>query len=150
MLHENLQKDMRSAMKEGDTLRLGTLRLAAAACTNELISSGKKPTDVLDDEQVVTVVRRLVKQRSESAAQYRAAGQEERATAEDKERVVLESYLPPEMSEDEVRAIVARVCDEIGVSEKKDKGLLMKTAMREMKGKAGGSVVAKIVDEVLS
>ena len=150
MLYNTIREDMQKAMKEKDDLRLQTLRLTLSACTNELVATGKKPNEILDDDTVITIVKRLVKQRNESAAQYRTAGQEERAANEDKERAVLESYLPPEMSEEKIRQVVIRVQKELGVSEKKDTGLLMKTVMQEFKGKANGATVVKIVSETLS
>ena len=110
----------------------------------------KRSNDELGDDEVIKVMKRLVKQRNEAAAQYRAAEQEERAKAEDAERAVLESYLPSEMPEEEVRAIVLRVRDELNVSDKKDKGRLMKAVMQELKGKADGSVIAGIVEEALA
>lgn len=149
MLCETLRDDVVKAMKARDSVRLGTLRLALAACTNALIDAGKKPTETLEDEETVSVLKRLVKQRRESAEQYRVVGQEERASAEDAERVILEEYLPEEMSEEEVRSVVLRVQKELGVSEKKDTGLLMKTVMKELQGKVDGSVAAKIAGEVL-
>ena len=149
MLHTTLKEDMREAMKAKEAVRLGTLRLAITACTNALIEQGEKPTEQLDDDAVVAVLKRLVKQRRESAEQYRSAGQEERAAAEDAERGVLEAYLPAALSEDEVRAVVARKQQELGVTEKKDTGALMKAVMGELQGKVDGSVVAGIVGEVL-
>lgn len=149
MLYDTLRADMQSAMKNKEEVRLRTLRLVLSACTNVLVEMGKKPTEKLDDGEIVLVVKRLVKQRREAAAQFRAAGQEERAVSEDAERAVLESYLPAGMSEEEVRAVVERVQQKLGVSEKKDRGLLMKTVMGELQGKADGSVVAGAVDAVL-
>ena len=149
MLHNTLHGAMVEAMKAKDAVRLGTLRLVLTACTNTLIENGKRPTEKLEDDEVIKVLKRLVKQRRESAEQYRAAGQEERAAAEDAERAVLEEYLPAEMSEEGVRAVVKRIQQELGVSEKKDTGLLMKAVMKELQGKIDGSIAAKIVGEVL-
>ena len=115
MLHDTLRDTMRKAMKERDTVRLNTLRLTLTACTNALIEARKKPTENLTDAEILAVIRRLVKQRKESAVQYRAAQQEERAVAEDAERAILEEYLPPEKSEEEVRSVVLRVQKELGV-----------------------------------
>ena len=149
MLHETLRKDMQSAMKAKDTMRLETLRMALSACTNELVEQGKKPDEKLEDDAVVQVLKRLVKQRKEAAEQYRNAEQEERAQAEEAEEAVLKEYLPPEMSEEEIKTIVAKKQQELGVSEKKDIGTLMQAVMKEVKGKADGSTVAKIVGEIL-
>ena len=150
MLYEKIRADMQEAMKKRDTIRLDTLRLTLTALTNEMVASGKKPTDIPDDETILTILKRLVKQRKESATLYREAQQNERAEQEDAERVVLESYLPPEMSEEEVQATVSRIQQEMGISEKKDMGTLMKAAMQEMQGKVDGAVVSKIVNSLLS
>ena len=149
MLHETLRKDMVEAMKAKDAVRLSTLRLTLTACTDVLVQVGRKPDEKLEDAEVVSVLKRLVKQRRESAVQYRDAGQEERAVAEDTEQEILEGYLPDEMSAEEVRSVVERVQQDLGVSQRKDTGLLMKDVMKELHGKADGSVVAKIVAEVL-
>lgn len=140
---------MQAAMKAKDFVRLNTLRLALTACTNALIEARKKPDEKLEDTEVVTVLKRLVKQRKESATQYREVNQEERAVAEDVERKILEEYLPAEMPEEEVRSVVTRVQQELGVSEEKDTGVLMKAVMKKLQGKVDGSVAAKIVGEVL-
>ena len=149
MLHETLRKDMQSAMKAKDTVRLETLRMALTTCTNTLVEQGKKPNEKLEDDAVVQALKRLVKQRKESAEQYRNANQEERAKVEEAEEVILKEYLPPEMPEEEIKAIVTKKQQELGVSEKKDTGALIQAVMKEVKGKADGSVVAKIVGEVL-
>lgn len=140
---------MREAMKAKDSVRLNTLRLTLTACTNALIEVKKKPDEILEDNEVIVVLKRLVKQRKESAEQYRNADQEERASAEDAERAILEEYLPAEMSEEEIRAIVMEEKQKLGISEKKDTGMLMKAVMQKLQGKADGSTVAKIVGEVL-
>ena len=149
MLHDTLRTNMQEAMKAKDAVRLGTLRMALTACTNELVKQGKRPNEKLEDDAVLAVLKRLVKQRKESAEQYRAASQEERATTEDAERAVLENYLPEEMSEEEVRKVVLQKQQELGVTEKKDTGTLMKAVMGDLKGQADGTVVSKIVGEVL-
>lgn len=149
MLHETLRKDMQAAMKAKDAVRLGTLRMALTACTNTLIEQGKKPNELLEDDATIQVLKRLVKQRKESAEQYRNANQEERARAEEAEQAVLKEYLPAEMPEEEIRAIVVGKQQELGVIEKKDTGTLMQAVMKEVQGKVDGSTVAKIVAEVL-
>ena len=150
MLLDTLRNDMRTAMKAQDAVPLGTLRMALTDCTNALVAEGKKPNEDLEDAAVVAVLQRLVKQRKESAEQYRAANQEERAAAEDAERAVLEQYLPPEMSEEDIRVIVTKKQQELGVTEKKDTGTLMKAVMGELKGQADGAMVAKVVGQILT
>ncbi len=149
MLYDTLKSDMREAMRARDAVRLQTLRLAVAACTNALVEKKMKPTEALDDTEVIAVLKRQVKQRNEAAEQYRVAGQEKQAAAEEAERAVLETYLPPETAEEDIRRIVEETKQELGVSEKKNQGLLMKGVMSKLQGQADGSKVAKIVGELL-
>ena len=100
--------------------------------------------------ETIKVLKRLVKQRKESAEQYRKADRDTQADAEDAERAVLESYLPEEMSEEDIRAVVMRIRKDMNISEKKDKGSLMKATVAELRGRADGSTVARVVDAVLS
>ena len=140
---------MQTAMREKAVVRLQTLRLVLSACTNMLVEIGKKPNESLGDDAVIRVLKRLVKQRQESAEQYRGAGREEQAISEDEERAVLEAYLPEELPEDEIRSVVLRVQESSGFSEKKDVGALMKLVMQELQGKADGALVARVVASVL-
>ena len=141
---------MQAAMKAKEAVRLGTLRMALTACTNAGIEQGKKPNEPLEDDATTTVLKRLVKQRKESAEQYRTAGQEDRAKDEDEERAILEAYLPPEMSEEDIRTIVLKKQEELSITEKKDTGTLMKAVMQELRGQADGATVSGIVGEILS
>lgn len=144
MLHETLKSDMQQAMKDREETKRNTLRLALAACTESLVASNRKPTERLDDNEVIAVLRRLTKQRKESADQYRSGGADDRAAAEDAERAVLEAYLPPTMSDEDIRAIVIKQKEQVGVSEKKDLGRLIKAVMAEIGEQADGSDVARI------
>ncbi|MDE0243228.1 MAG: GatB/YqeY domain-containing protein [Candidatus Kaiserbacteria bacterium] len=150
MLHKKLQSDMQQALKDRDETKLNTLRLALAACTEALVASSRKPTDTLDDEEVLTVLRRTAKQRRESADQYRSAGHSDRADAEDAERAVLEGYLPPTLSDEDIRTVVLKQKEALSISEKKDIGRLIKAVMAEVGDQADGSDVARIVSAEVS
>ena len=149
MMHAKLRTDMQKAMKAGDAVRLQTLRLALSACTSALVEQKKKPTDIVEDTIVVAVLRRMLKQRDEAAMHYRNAGQEERASAEEAEREILKEYLPTEMTEEEVRVFVVALLKEMNISEKKDRGILMKAVMQKLQGRVNGSVVSGVLDSVL-
>ena len=149
MLYDELRLAMQRAMKERQPVRLQSLRLALAACTEELVAKGMKPTETLEDSAVEAVLRRLVKQRHESAVQYRSADHEERAAAEDEERAVLESFLPAAMDEEEVRTITLQVVADLGASGEGDFGRVMKEVMRQVQGRADGSVVSRVVRDIL-
>ena len=150
MLHTTIRDDMQRAMKEKDQVRLNTLRLVLAACTETLVANRRKPTELLNDDETVAVLRKIAKQRRESADQYRSAGDGDRAAAEDAERAVIEPYLPPSLSEEDIRAAVCRHKESLGVSEKKDTGRLIKEVMREIGDRADGSEVARIAAGELS
>ena len=137
---------MVQAMKAKDQMQLNTIRGALTSCTNFLVEKGKKPDDQLTDEEVTTILKRLTKQRKESALQYRNAGDETRAAQEDKEREILEAYLPEEMPEEEVRKKVQEIKAK---TNEMDRGKLIGAVMQELKGKADGAVVAKMVNEEL-
>ena len=141
---------MQEALKAREAVKLQTLRLLLSAITNALVENRMKPTEKLDDDKVLDIIRRLVKQREESATQYRSCNDEERASAEDVEKKILEAYLPPEMEEEEVRKIVMKAKESLGVSEIKDQGILMREVMKDLKGRAKGSTISSIVKEVLS
>ncbi len=141
---------MVAALKVKDELRLTVLRGLLSLFTHELTVTQRTPSDALSDEEVVALIRRSVKQREDAAAQYRQGGREELATREDAEREVLRAYLPQQMSVDEVREVVLRVMAEQGVSDKSGVGKLMGAVMRELKGRADGTMVKDVVENCLA
>ena len=149
MLHKECRDEMQRAMKAKDEVRLSTMRMLLTSITNALVNQGKRPSDLLDDNGVIEVIKRMVKQRKESALQYRENGKEDLAGREDAERSILEVYLPEMMSEEEVRKKVVEIKGRLGVTEKKDKGVLMKEVMKDLKGKADGRTVADAVESEL-
>ena len=149
MLHKDFKDEMQRAMKAKDEVRLSTMRMLLTSITNALVNQGKKPSDMMEDGAVVEVIKRMVKQRKESALQYRENGKEDLAGREDAERSILEVYLPEMMSEEEVRKKVVEIKGRLRVTEKKDKGVLMKEVMKDLKGKADGRTVADAVESEL-
>ncbi len=149
LLHEQLKKEAQTALKEHDAPRLRALRNIIAALTNEAVSQRKKPSELLGDEEVVAVITRLSKQRKESIEQFEKGGRKELAQEEREELGYLESYLPDMMREDEVRSVVIAQKEKLGVTDKTKMGMLMGAVMKELKGKADGAMVKKIVEESL-
>lgn len=137
-------------MRAKDEVKLRTVRGMLTSFTNELVATGRKPQDMLNDEEVLTVIRRLAKQRKESIAQFVAGNREDLAVGEREELVVLESYLPQMMSEDEVRAIVVAKKAELGIDDKAKLGQFVGTVMKDLKGKADGTVVKQIAESLFS
>jgi len=136
-------------MRARDAIRLETLRGLSAQFTNELVALKRKPTDELSDDEALTVIRRAVKQRKDSIDQFDKAGRSELADKEKTELAILETYLPQMMGKEEVVKIAEAKKTELGVTSKADAGKLMSTLMKDLKGKADGSVVKEVIDELL-
>ena len=144
-IQEQLTEDLKVSMKAGDTLTKDTVRLIRAAIQNaELANSGP-----LDEQGVGVVLNKMAKQYRDSITTYGDAGRDDLVTKEQSELDVLLRYLPEQMSEEEVRAIVKAVAEEVGVTGPGDKGKLMGKLMPQVKGKADGSVVNSVVTELL-
>ena len=148
MIHQDIKSGIPTAMKARDAVRLTTLRAVATACMNELVATKRKPDEMLADEEVLAVIRREVKKRKEAATAFRTGAREELAANEEAERVVLETFLPTQMSEEEVRAVAEAKKTELGVTDKKDMGRFMGAVMKELAGKADGAVVKKVIDSL--
>ena len=148
-LHEKTKAEIMEAMKARDTERLRFARNLVAAFTNELVAKGKKPDGLLPDDEALAVVKRFAKQRKDSIAQFRRGGREDLVAGEESELAYLQKLLPEEMSEEEIRAVVLKKKEELGITGATGTGALMSAVMKELKGKADGAVVKKIVEEVL-
>jgi len=126
------------------------LRGVLAAFTNESVALGRKPQEPLTEAEAGTVIKRLVKQRKDSIEQFEKGGRQDLADNERAELKVLEEFLPSQMSEEDVRKIVMRKKEEMGISDKSKMGQLIGAVVKETKGEADGALVKKIVEEVLS
>lgn len=132
---------MNSALKAGDRERVGTLRLVVS----ELQKAAKA-----GDSDEIAVLQRERKRRLESAEAYREAGRDDLADAEEREAAMIDGYLPEQLSDDELRAIVGDVVAETGASSPKEMGQVMSAAMPKVKGRADGKRVSAIVKELLT
>lgn len=146
MLTQKIRADMIVAMKAKDDLRVQTLRGALAAFVNELVAKGRKPTEELADNDAVTVLKRLAKQRKEAAEVYQKGGRAELAEKESKELKIIEEYLPQMAGREEIEKVVRAKKDE-GII---DAGKLTGAVMKEFAGRADGNEVKDIVQKVLS
>ena len=140
-IHENLKKELPVAMKARDTERLRAVRNLLAAFTNELVAKRMKPQETLPDDLALAAIKRMVKQRKDSIAQFREGGREDLVASEKSELAYLQKYLPEEASEDEIRAVVLKKKDELALTEKSQMGMLMGAVMKELKGKADGNAI---------
>lgn len=142
-LTERVAADLVAAMKERAELRLSVLRMLKAEFQRAQADKGRAAELTEDDAQML--VRRLIKQRKEAAEQYRAAGAAERAEAELAEAAVLEVYLPAQLGDAELDALVAEAAKEIGAASPRDMGKLMRVLMPRVAGRADGNRVKERV-----
>ncbi len=145
-LTEQLQTDMKSAMRDGDTQRRDTLRMVMAAAQN----AAKEKRQPLTDEEALEIVTREVKKRRESIEAFHAAGRDDLADKEQAEIDVLSPYLPEQLGEDEVRALVVAAIAASGASSPRDMGRVMSQLMPTVKGRADGKLVSRLVNEELA
>lgn len=148
-LHEQLKDSLKESLKAKDEVKLRTVRGLLTAFTNELVATGKTPHDMLEDDAAMAVIKRAAKQRKDSIEQFEAAGRQDLADHEKEELVVLETYLPQMMSQDEIRPIVEAKKAELGIGDKSKMGILMGAVMKECAGKADGGDVKAVVESVL-
>ena len=147
-----VREKLKVAMKEKDQVGLDTLRAVISACTNELVANGKTPQDEIDDATVVNVVGRLIKQRKDSIEQFTKGGREDLATKEKAELVILESFLPSMMSKEEIKIVASQRIEALkssGAFDPKAGGKITGMIMKELAGKADGSDVKVVVDELM-
>lgn len=149
-LHEQIKGQIKEAMMAKDAVRLTTLRGLLSAFTNELVATQRKPQEMLNDEEVLAVIRRNVKQRKDSIEQFTAGGRSDLADSEKAELTILEKFLPQMMSKADIKKVVEDKKVELGVTDKAKQGLLMKAVMTELKGKADGMDVKAVVDSLFS
>ncbi len=145
-LKDTLVRDLQDAMRSGDQLRRETIRMARSAIRNAEIDKMKE----LDDAGVQDVLRKEIKQRRESAEEYRKGNRPELADKELAEAALLESYLPRQMSEEEIEAEVRALLAEMGEVGPKDMGKVMPAAMQRLRGRAEGSAVNRTVSRLLA
>ena len=148
-LHQQIREEIKEAMKAKDTVRLGVIRGLVAGFTNELVSLKRMPDGELSDDEALNVIRRGVNQRKDSIDQFTKGGRNDLADSEKAELAILETYLPAQMSKDEVLKIAEAKKNEMAITDKSKSGQLMSAIMKELKGKADGNLVKSVVDEIL-
>jgi len=145
-LREQLDSDMKAALKSRESLRLETIRGARGAIRNKEIEVG----DALDDDGIMRVLRTLVKQRMDSVEQFRAAGRNDLADKELSEQAVLEGYLPRAPDAAEIEKVVGQLIAEVGAEGPRDLGKVMKPALERLGPAADGKRVSETVKRLLS
>jgi len=145
-LFNKLQEEMKAAMKSGDKDKLSTIRMLISEIKKVQIDSKKE----LSDEEIISILQKYIKQRKEAYAQYEQAGRKDLVEKELKEIEIVQQFLPPPLSEEELIKIVEETIQEVGASSIKDMGKVVKAVMDKVKGRAEGSLISKIVKEKLS
>ncbi len=144
-LKEQLENDLKQAIRSKDELRKTTLRLLLAAIKNAEIAKLRE----LDEKELTAVVSQQVKQRRESIAQFAKGGRGDLVTQEEGELKILLGYLPPQLSEEEIRARAREAVEQVEATGLSQMGQVMSVLMPQLKGKADGQVVSRIVKEIL-
>ncbi|GAB6076544.1 GatB/YqeY domain-containing protein [Desulfurobacterium crinifex] len=145
-LKAQLLQDMKEAMRAKDKVRLSTIRMINSLIKNAEI---EKRGELTDDE-IIQLLMKYAKQRKEAIEMYEKGGRQDLVEKEKAELAVVESYLPKQMSEEEIRELVKEAIEATGASSPKDIGKVMQHIMPKVKGRADGSVVNKIVREMLA
>lgn len=146
-IREQIMNDMKTAMREKDQIRLDAIRGLQSAIKNREIDSRPNP---LTEDDVMAVIKKLVKQRKEAIEQFGAAGRQDLVDKEATELKVLETYLPAQMSREQVEKIVSEVIAETGATSVKDMGAVMKGVTAKTAGAADNKLVSELVKAKLS
>jgi uncharacterized protein YqeY len=144
-LQEKIMNDMKEALRSGDELRKSTLRMLRSAI-------GYKEVEVqhpLSDDEVLDVIAKQVKQRQDSITEYAKGGRQDLVDQERAEMEILMSYLPQQLTREEIEALARQAIQKLGVTDIKQQGLVMKELMPQVKGRADGKLVNEVVRQLL-
>jgi len=144
-LTEQIRTELTAAMKARDAERLSTLRMLQSAFKYQQIESGHE----LSDEEALTVIRKAVKQRLDSIEQYTKGNRPELAEKERREMELLKTWLPPELTDEEIETGIREIIASTGAQSKKDMGKVMKEASAKYKGRVDGRKIQEIVSGLL-
>jgi uncharacterized protein len=147
-LEERLDADLKDAMRSGDDVRKLAIRAVKTSITEAKVAGTEQR--VLGDEDVLRILQKQVKQRRDSVAEFTKGGRPDLVAKEEAEIAVLEKYLPEQMGEDEIRTRAQAVIAELGVTDQKGMGQVMKRLTADLHGQADGTVVSRIVRELLA
>lgn len=145
-LKTQLQEDLKTALKARDEMRKSTIRLLLSAITYAEVEHGGE----LDAGRTIGVLRKQAEQRQEAIEQFRQAGRVESVAKEEAELRIIESYLPTQMTREDIEPIVRQIMAQEGATSMRDMGKVMKAAMDQLRGQADGKLVNQIVRELLS
>ncbi len=143
---ERIEAEVQQALKSGDKERLATLRLLLNSIKNERIRTGEE----VSEDGFLRLVQKAIKQRQESAEQYRSGGREELAEREQREAEILGVYLPPQATEDDIREAIEAFVSENELSGPAAMGAVMKAMLERFGGSADGGTISRIARQVLA
>ena len=146
MLSEKINNDLKEAMKNKDSFKLGVIRMIKGAMQLEK----PNPREELTDNDVIKVISKQIKMRKESIKEFEKAGRNDLVEQNEKEIEILNAYMPKQLSEEELNTIIDKVFDEVKPTSMKDMGIIMKTVTPLVQGKADMSEVSKIIKEKLN
>ena len=147
-LKQKLQSDLNEAIKSRNTVSAETIRMILAAITNEEVAGKEKKE--LSDAEVITVLTREAKKRREAAEAFENGGRADRAAAERAEGEVIAGYLPEQLSEDDIKKLIAETIVAVGATGPSDMGKVMGGLKAKVAGKADGALVSSLVKEALN
>ena len=147
-IHKQIKDGIKDAMIKKDTLGLTVLRGISSTFTNEMIAK-KMTVEELSDEDAITIIRRLVKQRKDSIDQFTKGNRMDLVANEEAEMKILETFLPQMMSREEVEKVVKEKLAAAGTVDKAKIGIFMGSVMKDLKGKADGMMVKEIIESLI-
>ena len=147
MLAERIESDFKNALKQQNSLALGTLRMLKAAVKNKEI---EKKVQQLEEKDLLDVVQKQIKQRRDSIAEFEKANRQDLVKKEKEEMTVLEHYLPAQLTESELKSLIQKTVQNTGAKTKADIGKVMKELMPQIAGRADGKQVNQILLTFLS
>jgi hypothetical protein len=145
-ISERLSDDFKKALKSGDRELVSVIRMIKAAVKNKEIEKGR----TLNDDEICAVLMSFVRQRKESIDHFLKGGRQDLVEKERRELSIIQSYLPPQLTEEEIKEMIKEAIDETGASSLKDIGKVMKVIMSKAKGQVDGKVVSEYVKRELS
>ena len=154
MIHQTLKEEIKEALRAKDTIRLDTLRGLNALIMNEMLTA-KTPAkgEFLEDDKVLALIKRSVKQRKDSIEQFTKGGRTDLASKEKEELSIIEAYLPAMMSRGEIKIVASQRLEKMkndGTFDPKAGGKMTGLIMKELAGKADGADVKAVLDELLA
>ena len=144
-LKEQLQNDLKEAMKAKDSFKRDTIRFLMSAIKQVEVDTRKE----LSDADIVKIIQKSIKQREEAAQQYKEGGREDLYEKEIKEAQILKAYLPKQLSDEELAQEVQAIIQEVGATSMKEMGKVMQTATKKLAGQADGKRISEMVKKLL-